>query len=233
MQTNQSWLRVTVATCGLAILGGFTWYLTDQVIAGAVQNRDSITKVRSLVERAKSPQRDYSVTGKLELSDDNEPVILRFSSEAYLAFQADDIVLDSLHRLDRHELNDLSISAKMMLSKPEDWFRLKLRHGSKCRLVYRKLNVEFTLDRDKQKPFYIDTEKTEVVYLDEKKEDKNVAHNKAISNADICCLWQCEDKTNMEVTVYTNRACCCNNNKAEAYGFVGCKDNWRSSKCLD
>ena len=109
--------------------------------------------------------------------------------------------------------------------RTNEWFYLKLKHGSSCTLHYKMLSANLVLDHSTQNPFYIDTTAMKVVYLERK------ANEQHQDIRQISCDDDSPDRTNKEVTIYTNRACCCSNNHIDAYGYVSCDDGWRDGDC--
>ncbi len=149
-------------------------------------------------------------------------VVVRFNTDAYVEFPLDGLVPDSMTAFcckDRREI--LRDPARRALGI-DNWVQLKIRYGTKCQLHYKTVSVNFSLTTSQQ-PFYIDTDALKVVYLNPANKNPGVKQ--------ISCDEFSEDRTNMEVLIYTNRACCCNNNHKTAYGKVSCDDGWRSSDC--
>ena len=186
--------------------------------------KDMLDLEAARAEVAKAANRDkadVSVSGKLELPEIDGLVVVRFNSDAYVQFSLDSVVPNSITAFSRKELQAISKNSEESVLGLKDWFHLKLRHGASCILYFKTVKVELVLDRLVQEPFYIDTNSLSCVYL-----------TKRAADLDISCDDDFPDRTNAEVIIYTNRACCCNNNHVTAYGYVSCDDGWRIDDCL-
>jgi hypothetical protein len=181
-----------------------------------------VRAIRAQLAVAQSKEADVPLSGRLELSADESAVIVRFNTDAHVELPLDGVVPDSMTAFcckDRRGV--LRDPARRSLGT-ENWVHLKVRYGTKCVLHYKTVSVEFVLS-SAQAPFYIDTDALRVVYI--------TPQRSRVDAKQISCDEFSEDRTNMEVIIYTNRACCCNNNHKEAYGKVSCDDGWRSSDC--
>lgn len=179
--------------------------------------------LRSQIEFANSKEADVAISGRIELPKDESKIILRFNADAYVEFPSEGLVPESITAFLCKERREIAREANKRVLGLDDWVHLKIRYGTICKLHYKIVSVEFALNQTQQ-PFYIDTDTLKVVYLDR--------HVPNPSIKQISCDELSDDRTNKEVIVYTNRACCCNNNHVEAYGKVSCDDGWRSSDCL-
>jgi hypothetical protein len=178
--------------------------------------------IRSQLVVAQSNEADVPLTGRLELSADESLVVVRFNVDAFVEFPLNGLVPDSLTAFCCKDRRDVLRDPARFALGSDNWVHLKIRYGTKCKLHYKTVSIEFSLTAS-QPPFYIDTDALRVVYLQ--------TPEKEVGIKQINCEEFSADRTNMEVLIYTDRACCCNNNRKTAYGKVSCDDGWRSSDC--
>lgn len=178
-----------------------------------------------VVVAAKRDMTNVDISGKLELPEKNDgPIVLRFNADAYVEFPIEALVNNSITAFSIKEIRAITKTPGELQLGLDNWFHVKIKHGTTLRLHYKTIDVKFVLDRELQQPFYIDTKELKCVYL-----EKTGARK---SKKDIDCGEFSDDRTNKEVIVYYKHACCCNNNNVEAYGYVTCDDGWRDSSCL-
>lgn len=181
------------------------------------------TEVLKAVDREKA---DGTISGKLELPDADALVVVRFNYDAYVEFAPEAIAPNSITAFTRKELREVIKRVEERALGVEQWFHLKLKHGSTCILHYKTVAVKFVLDRSVQKPFYIDTDELKCVYI----EPRPSEHGHKLKQ--ISCDEYSEDRSNKEVFFYYKHPCCCTNNELPTYGYVSCDDGWRDPRCF-
>lgn len=183
-----------------------------------------INKLKIAFDRANSNEADILVSGQFDLPTKEDNLVkVHFDSDSYAEFKSEDIVPNSVIAFSTRDLQAIANDPARNSLGLTGWFHIQIRHASQCTLHYKTVDVDFILDRSTQKPFYIDTENLKCVYL-----EKSNSKNESIM---VDCSITSPDRTNKEVMIYTNRACCCNNNDVTAYGWVSCDDGWRGNDC--